>query len=174
MNSHRPTLHLLCGKIASGKSTLANRLSAEPQTILLVEDTWLDALFADDLQSLQDYLRCSAKLKEVMAPHVAALLAAGMSVVLDFPANTRSQRRWFTDIIETTGASHSLHVLDVSDEVCLARLRVRNASKDHPFAVTDAQFHEVTRHFTPPGKDEGFNVVRHTNRDATAPEVRRP
>lgn len=33
-----PTLHLLCGKIASGKSTLANRLAAEHAAIVLGED----------------------------------------------------------------------------------------------------------------------------------------
>ncbi|NCE91845.1 AAA family ATPase [Pseudomonas sp. L13] len=33
-----PTLHLLCGKIASGKSTLAKTLAAEHGAIVLSED----------------------------------------------------------------------------------------------------------------------------------------
>ncbi|KFF47391.1 MULTISPECIES: AAA family ATPase [Pseudomonas] len=33
-----PTLHLLCGKIASGKSTLAKTLAAEHAAIVLSED----------------------------------------------------------------------------------------------------------------------------------------
>ncbi|MEX6317012.1 MULTISPECIES: ATP-binding protein [Providencia] len=33
-----PQLHFLCGKIASGKSTLAKTLSQQPRTILLCED----------------------------------------------------------------------------------------------------------------------------------------
>jgi len=36
-----PRLHMLCGKIASGKSTLAARLGSAPGTALLAEDTWL-------------------------------------------------------------------------------------------------------------------------------------
>lgn len=41
MASNPPTLHMLCGKIASGKSTLARRLADADSTVLLVEDEWL-------------------------------------------------------------------------------------------------------------------------------------
>ncbi|MEX5925443.1 AAA family ATPase [Providencia hangzhouensis] len=34
----QPRLHFLCGKIASGKSTLAKQLANLPRTILLCED----------------------------------------------------------------------------------------------------------------------------------------
>lgn len=37
-------LHFLCGKIASGKSTLAKQLAKQPRTILLSEDEWLSTL----------------------------------------------------------------------------------------------------------------------------------
>ena len=161
MRTEHPTLHFLCGKIASGKSTLAKRLAAEPETVAISEDAWLESLFADELQTLEDYVRCSGRLKAAMKPHVAALLQTGVSVVLDCPANTRGQRRWFREIVETTGVAHTLHFLDVPDEACLARLHARNASGDHPFAVTEALFHEVTSHFTAPSAEEGFNIVRH-------------
>lgn len=167
MSHEHPTLHLLCGKIASGKSTLAARLAARPATVLVTEDAWLDALFADDLRTLADYVRCSSNLRRAMEPHVAALLDAGVSVVLDFPANTVAQRGWMKAILARTGAAHQLHVLDVPDEVCLARLRVRNAAGDHPFAVTEVQFHRVSSHFAAPALDEGFNLVVHdVTRDA--------
>ncbi len=161
MSDKAPILHLLCGKIAAGKSTLAARLSSLPGTVLIAEDDWLNALFADEVQSLSDYARCSSKLKQIMGPHVAALLNAGVSVVLDFPANTVAQRSWMRGILETTTASHKLHLLVVSDEVCLERLRDRNRQGDHPFAVTDAQFRQFSSHFTAPSQDEGFYVVRH-------------
>jgi predicted kinase len=34
-------LHLLCGLIASGKSTLAQQLASRPLTVLISEDAWL-------------------------------------------------------------------------------------------------------------------------------------
>lgn len=156
-----PVLHLLCGKIASGKSTLAIRLARDPRAVLVSEDEWLDALYGPDMADLADYVRCSARLRAAMGPHVGALLRAGLSVVLDFPANTVEARGWMRGIVDRTGAAHRLHLLDVDDATCLARLRDRNAQGDHPFAATEAQFHRVSARFVPPGPDEGFDVVRH-------------
>lgn len=169
MNSETAVLHMLCGKIASGKSTLAAQLAARPRTVLVAEDIWLKTLFADELHSLEDYVRCSSKLRNAMEPHVAGLLDAGVSVVLDFAANTVRQRGWMRRIIESTEAVHQLHVLDVSDEVCLARLRARNAAGDHPFAVSEAQFHQFMSYFAAPTADEGFNLVVHAH--AAGPEA---
>lgn len=170
MHTIQPKLHILCGKIAAGKSTLAKRLGSLPGTVAIAEDDWLNALFAEEIRTVKDYVRCSTNLKGIMGPHVATLLSTGFSVVLDFPANTPGQRRWFKDIIETTGVSHNLHLLDVPDAVCLARLHARNAAGDHPFAVTDAQFHEVTSHFTAPTQVEGFNIVRHGDAGEDRPD----
>ncbi|MFV1440921.1 MULTISPECIES: AAA family ATPase [unclassified Phaeobacter] len=156
-----PMLHLLCGKIAAGKSTLASRLAAEPATVLLAEDNWLHGLFADQMALPADYMRCAAKLRAVMAPHVASLLKAGISVVLDFPANTIDTRAWMRDLLDQTGAAHQLHLLDVPDDICLERLRLRNAGGKHPFAATEAQFHLFSSYFAPPTPPEGFNLVIH-------------
>lgn len=161
MSSEGPTLHLLCGKIAAGKSTLAAKLSDQGGTVLISEDSWLSALFKDEMSSIKDYVRCSTRIRAVMEPHVLSLLGAGISVVLDFPANTFQMRTWMRRIVEQTSARHVFHILDVPDEVCLGRLRARNAAGDHAFEVSEAQFHQVTKHFAPPTPAEGFNIVRH-------------
>ncbi|PRY26370.1 putative kinase [Aliiruegeria haliotis] len=156
-----PMLHLLCGKPASGKSTLAAELALGSGAIVISEDEWLEALFADDMASLSDYVRCAAKLRRIMEPHVATLLTAGVSVVLDFPANTIETRGWMQRLLQQTNAAHRLHVLDVPDEVCLARLQTRNARDEHPFAATEVQFRRIARHYVAPRDEEGFNVVTH-------------
>lgn len=173
MNVNTPTLHLLCGKVAAGKSTLAERLAAQPGTIRISEDVWLETLFADQLHSLKDYVRCSAKLRGVVGPHVISMLKAGVSVVFDFPANTRDQRRWLKAIAEAASVPHILHFLDVADEVCLSRLHARNAAGDHPFAVTEEQFWIVTNHFEAPVADEGFTVRHYSDSAGDMPEVSR-
>ncbi|WP_428643613.1 AAA family ATPase [Roseibium sp.] len=158
----RPILHLFCGKAASGKSTLAKALADEPGTILLREDFWLSGLFGDELTSLPDYVRYSAHLRRTITPHVIDLLQAGLSVVLDWPANTRKNRLWMRQLFEAAGSDHQLHVFDVPDEVCKARLRRRNASGEHEFSVSEAAFDQISSYFQPPEKEEGFNLVLHT------------
>jgi predicted kinase len=117
-------------------------------------------------QTLKDYVRCSAKLRDIVRPHVISVLETGVSVVLDFHANTRDQRRWLKTIAEAASVPHVVHFLDVSDDVCLSRLHARNAAGSHPFAVTDEQFRVVTDHFAAPVADEGF-TVRHYLDDGT-------
>jgi predicted kinase len=157
------TLHLVCGKIAAGKSTLCARLAAAPGTVLIEQDRWLKLLFGDALKEVEDYLRLAPKLNAAIGPHVVDLLRAGMDVVLDFPANTVRMRAWMKGLAEAAGAPHVLHLLDVPDEECRARLRQRNAQGAHDFAASDAQFDQITALFQPPAPEEGLNVVTVTS-----------
>ncbi len=157
-----PVLHLLWGQIASGKSTLAVRLAKEDSAVLISEDAWLHCLFSEQMGTVADYVRCSAALRSVLGPHVSDILNAGVSVVLDAPANTLETRQWMRAILHSTRARHVLHMMDVPDPVCLDRLRNRNARGDHPFRTTEAQFQLVSRHITVPTSGEGFVIRRHT------------
>ena len=155
------TLHMLCGKIAAGKSSLAAELGAAPLTVVVSEDKWMAPLFGEELKEVADYVRLSARLRKAMAPHFVDLLKAGMSVVLDYPANTLANRAWMRGIAEQAGVAHTLHWLDVPDEICRARLRARNAAGAHEFAATDAQFDQITSYFVPPTAQEGLEIIVH-------------
>src|SRR5271169_784612 len=100
------TLYLLCGKIAARKSTCASSLASRPATVLISEDFWNSNLFPGELKTIEDYRRCSTRLRNAMGPHVISLLKAGVSVVLDFPANTIANRRWIRAIFEGANVSN--------------------------------------------------------------------
>ena len=77
-----PELHFLCGKIAAGKSTLAKALAERHRAVVLSEDAWLPLLFPDELLTIPDYVRYSARLKKVVGPLVRDLVAAGVSRIV--------------------------------------------------------------------------------------------
>ncbi len=162
MSDNKPALHLLCGKAAAGKSTLCARLAKTPRTLVISQDTWMAALYPDELRTIPDYVRLVPRLRAAMGPHVAEILRTGLSVVLDWPANTVATRSWMKGMIEAAGVDHTLHWLDVPEVVCLARLRARNAAGAHEFTLTEAQYRELTRYFEPPAPEEGFNLVRYS------------
>ena len=161
--AHVPTLYLVCGKIAAGKSTLARCLTARPATLLIIQDHWMSNLFPTDVRTIDDFARLSARLRVAMAPHIVDILRQGLSVVLDFPANTVSYRNWMRSLITQADVAHELHLLDVPDTVCKERLRQRNADGEHPYQVSEATYDLFTSYFVPPGTDEDFNVVVHTS-----------
>ena len=152
------TLHFLCGKIASGKSTLAQQLVREQQAVLLSEDTWLAALYPGQITQLADYIKKSRLLKSALELHLVTLLRQGVTLVLDFPANTPVQRRWLKGLAEQAGCSYCCHVLDVSDEECKRRLAARNLSGENPFTTSAEQFDLITAHFSYPSEEEGLVI----------------
>jgi predicted kinase len=160
-----PTLFPLCGEIAARKSTLARRLHdalRRPATLLVSEDHWTSHLFAGDLRTIDDYGRFSARLRAAMGPHIVAILQRGVSIVLDFPANTVGNRNWVRCLITQANVAHELHLLDVPDAIGKQRLRERNEGGEHPFQVSEAEYDLFTSYFVPPGPSEGFNIVVHS------------
>jgi len=157
-----PKLVFLCGKMAAGKSTLAAELARRENAILLVQDELLDRLFPEEIVDFPAFIKYSARLREALAGHIGALLARGVSVVLDFPANTRAQRAWFRRLFETAGVPHEMHFVDASDERCKRQLRERSRAlpEGSPF-TSEAEFEAITAYFRAPSDDEGFNVIRH-------------
>ncbi len=150
---------MLCGKIAAGKSTLATKLATQPSTIVLSEDFWLKGLFPVEMTSVADFARYSSRLREIIGPHVEDLLRIGISVVLDFHANTVAARAWMRTLCDGAGAHHTLYFLDVPDAVCRERLHRRNASRLHEFAPIDEEFDLITSYFVAPSEAEGLNLV---------------
>lgn len=92
---------------------------------------------------------------------VQSILVAGTDVVLDFPANTTSQRVWFKDIFTEVDAPHSLVFIDVPNEVCLNQIENRRVAQPERAATdTLAMFEQVTKYFVEPQPLEGFNITR--------------
>jgi len=157
------TLHFICGKAASGKTTLARRLATQHRAALFIEEEWLTLLGAE-IVSLADYGRHSARLRAALVPHAIRLLEIGTSIVFDFAGNTPKERAWVRGIFERAGADHMLHVIVASDDLCKTRLRQRNATKPEGLyygTVSEARFDEVTRYFVLPSEQENFRMTRY-------------
>jgi predicted kinase len=147
MNSSAKLI-FMCGKMAAGKSTLARALAKRENAILFVQDEFLDSLFPGEIMDLPGFVKCSSRLRSALAPHVCALLSRGISVVLDFPGNTKALRVWFRELIEQANVEHELHFVDASDALCKAQLADR--SKSLPAGApwtTEAEFAAITAYF---------------------------
>jgi predicted kinase len=155
-------LMFFCAKLAAGKSTLARDLADRRNAVLFVQDDFLVTLFPREITNVQEFIERSSRLKNARAPLVCAFLSRGISVVLDFPGNTKGQRAWFRELIERTNVEHELHYVDASDDLCKSQLRERSAGLPggSPW-TTDADFEAINAFFQPPSEDESFKVVRH-------------
>jgi predicted kinase len=160
--NHDARFHFFCGKMAAGKSTLAKKLAQQTQSVLLSEDVWLQHLYKQEITDISSYVHYSSRLKNMIKGHVLDLLSLGMTVILDFPANTLQQRQWFREIYQTANVSHALHYVVKNDAECKKQLqmRSRDLAQGAPF-TTAKEFDAITQYFQEPADEEGFNIIRY-------------
>lgn len=157
---NKGVLTFFCGKMGAGKSTRASEIVRESNAVLLSEDELLALLFPDKISSLHDYIQYSDTLKPLIKELVQALLSSGISVIMDFPANTLSQREWFRGIFSEVEASHVLVFIDLPNEICLEQIAKRSIEQPERAATdTPEMFEQLTRYFVAPTAEEGFNIV---------------
>ena len=137
------TLIFFCGKMGAGKTTKSLQLSQELNAVLISDDDWLASLYPN----------------EIMKAHVQNILKTGVSVILDFPGNTRIQRAWFIEVCSQVDAPHKLFYLKASDNQCLRHLGQRRVSHPERAAFdTEEVFHQVSSYFQVPEEDEGLDI----------------
>lgn len=147
--------------MGAGKSTISQQLASDRKAVLISEDEWLAALYPDQIASFEDYIKFSGRLKPLVKSHVQNILCSGTSVVMDFPANTVSQRQWFKAIVAEIDAPHELNYLDTSEEICLEQIAQRRIERPERAKFdTEDVFHYVTSFFEEPSAEEGLNIKR--------------
>jgi len=153
--------------MGAGKSTMSQDIAKQTGAILLSEDEWLAAIYPDEIQNFDDYIKYSVRVKPLMKTHVQELLGSGVSVVMDFPGNTPEQRLWFKEIFSDQGFPHKLIYLNVGDELCLKQIGYRReSSPERKNFDTEEVFHQVTSYFRPPSDEEGFSIEVITRENA--------
>lgn len=153
------TLVFFTGKMGAGKTTLARTLSNKPNSIYLSEDDILSTCYPNDIRNIDDYVLYSKRIKPFITHLVTSLTSNGLTVVLDFPGNTRKQRAWFKELIQICDADSKLIYLKVDDEICIQQLgkRSKEEPERHRFD-TEEMFHRITTFFQEPTTDEGFHI----------------
>ena len=154
---NKATLIFLCGKMGAGKTTKSKQLAKEYNAVLLSEDEWLSTLYPQQIATFDDYIELSRRLKPLIKAHVQNILSTDTNVVMDFPANTRLQRKWFKELSEEIDAKPMLVYLDISNEQCLKQVAQRRIEQPERAQFdTEAVFNQVTQYFEEPNDDEGL------------------
>ena len=158
--NEKGTLIFFCGKMGAGKSTKSKLMASEKNAVLLSEDDWLSSLYPQQISTFDNYLKYSARLKPLVKSHVQNILSTGTNVVMDFPANTVRQRKWFLNLVSEIEANHQFVYLNVSDEQCLKQIGQRRKEQPERAAFdTEDVFIQVTKFFVVPSQSEGLNII---------------
>ncbi len=119
-----PTLLLMCGLPAAGKTTQAKRLELERGAVRLTPDDWIESILPADC-TVDERDRLRDPVESLQWALAQRLLTLGVSVILDWGLWGRSERDVLRDGARALGARVEVHFLDLPMEELVARLAER-------------------------------------------------
>jgi predicted kinase len=150
-----PTVHLICGPVGAGKTTVARRLAETHGALRFSLDEWVMQLFAAEAPEPMVFdwwadhcERCSKRIWQVCEQ----ALARNVDVILDCGFPAFAHREQYRRLALATGAGVHLHVVACEPDVRRDRVRTRNTERGPTFAlpVTDAMFEGSEAWWEPP------------------------
>ena len=150
-------VHLICGKICSGKTYFCNQLMHETQAVVLSCDERMLAMRPDGLFGDQHEI-IAAKVQQELLEESLKLTEQGVSVILEWGFWTKADRRKMTAFYREKGRDIIWHYIDVSDEQWLKNIAHRNAAvrrgEEKAYVVDEALKAKLERCFEPPAPEE--------------------
>ncbi|MBL1421405.1 MAG: ATP-binding protein [Alphaproteobacteria bacterium] len=156
MNQTPPKIYILCGFIASGKTTYAAQIEAEIGAIRFNLDEWMLPLFGEHLPRAEfdeKLLVLTDKFKDM----AEKLLVQNVSVILDFGFWKKQQRDEIRVWAQGLNVKLQLVHFNVDAEISKGRAIARRS--DSAYAMDDEMYDSLYNMYEPPADDEVFDVV---------------
>ena len=153
------TLNVIYGPSGAGKTTYANAFARREHAVAFILDEWMARLFGPDIPAQVEYPwlvervgRCEAQIWST----VAAVMAAGTSVILDLGLMRKADRDRIREIAEAVELPLQWHYVTADQAARRARVAERTQVHGKSFAlqVTPDMFEFVEGVFEAPSPEE--------------------
>jgi predicted kinase len=158
------TLNVIFGPSGAGKTTYANTFARREGAVAFILDEWMARLYGPDIPAQVEYPwlvervgRCEAQIWST----VAAVMAAGTSVILDLGLMRKADRDRIREIAEAVELPLQWHYVTAPQEARRARVAERTQVHGKSFAlqVTPDMFEFVEGVFEAPTPEELAGAV---------------
>lgn len=153
MDSNFGIVHLLCGKVCSGKSTYAKKLHQENNGIILSCDDLVLSIFDEHLGSKHDEV--VAKCKEYLYNLAIHIAQSGCNVILDMGFWSKNERDTIKTRFNSLNIQTELHYIHVDDKTQLSQIDKRNSQPNgNCYYIDKAILEKCNSIFEPPTFEE--------------------
>lgn len=156
-----PKVYILCGKIASGKTTYAKSLKEKNKAMILSCDDLMLTLFDGCLGEKHNDIvdRCSRFFNN----QAEELISIGIDAVLDFGYWTKLERTKAKEYFIAKNIPVELHYLKIPENLRLERLIARNqslsTSSKREYIIDDELRNYLDAKFEEPTADEIDKII---------------
>lgn len=147
---------MLCGKIASGKSTYAKRICREENAVMLSVDELVISVLGSELGDKHDEI--TGRVQAYLFEKSLDIVRAGTNVLLDWGFWTKEKRQAARMFYESRGIACECHYIDTPDEVWRRNIEIRNAAvlagSSDAYFVDEGLMQKLESLFEAPSRDE--------------------
>ncbi len=152
---------MICGRLCSGKSTLAKKLSQERRAIILSCDEISLMLFPEGLGCDHDAM--TEKIKRYLLSKATEILSTGTDVILEWGFWTYASRKETRAYFEALGYECELYYLCVDEAEWARRIEARNkdikSGQLNEYYVDAGLLSKANSLFEEPTADEGYTII---------------
>ena len=157
------TAHLISGLPCSGKTTYAQALKGDTDSVLFSLDRWLITAFGKySIAEIghEEHTRRVLACRTLIWDAASECLRRGVDVILDDGFFFREHRMRYVRLCEAIGARITIHFITAPLELIHARLAARNANLPaYNFLIDPDTLRGFEGLFEPPSEDEGAALV---------------
>ena len=146
------TLILICGLAGAGKTTLAKKLESERKAVRFCPDDWIIAILKDQTD-ISERNRLRDPVEQLLWKEAQALLALGVTVILENGFWAKTERDVYRDKARHIGAKVELHYLNAPFNMLWKRVEKRNINS-REFLMTKKEMEDAYNTFQPPTDKE--------------------
>ncbi len=150
------TVHLLCGRPGSGKTTFARELEKTHKAMRYTYDEWMVQLYGRSPERFETLFN---RVSNLIWRIATRNLALGTDVILDKGFWYKRDRENVRQAAAAIGAESKLYFLDAPIDVLRKRILTRSKGDQNYLWINDQAFTEFINRFEPPGDDEDFILV---------------
>lgn len=154
------TVHLMCGYIGFGKTTIAKQLEKQLGARRFTPDEVMIELFGTEVGD--DFMDKANKVDEYIWEQIALAVKNDQDVIYDAGSWSADDRKYVMQRLKKLGAKALWH--QVNCNIDLAKQRTLARSKDaEQLSVDERFFDENLPRYKPISDSEGLDVVVHNN-----------
>lgn len=154
-----PSLYVMCGIPASGKSTLAKGMEGNSKIIKRVSR---DDIRFSLMKTGDDYFKNETQVFKTFCDNINLFLSQGYSVIADAAhINKKSRRKLLKNIHVPCD-----EIIAISVECSTNECMRRNSERSGKYKVPEHAMKRMIENFELPNESEGFTHILHANEEA--------
>ena len=151
------SVHLICGFMGTGKTTIARRLAMQMNAVRLTHAEFMADLYGTDIPESEFQAKWD-KVDKLIWNLAEQIVCAGGSVILDYGFGSRESRQKAVERAKIFCDSITFHQVECDFETAKKRLRERDGD-----ALDEAAFDALAQKYEPIGTDERLDVIYYRN-----------